>query len=433
MKLKVTGLLSLLMLINTAVFAQQKLELTVQEAIDHALKYNKTQINSGLAVDKAQQGLREAIANGLPQVSATVDYTNALGADISIQFSPDAPATKIPIEPTSNLNVQVTQLIFNGSYIVGVQTAKLYKELSQLNLKKSETDIRTQVTNGYYLVLISQELTKRLLQNLVNLKDLYKKTETLASVGVIEKNDVDQLLIQVNTVQNAVNASERQLELATNMLRLQLGTDINTELVLKEDLETILNQTNAETALSQSLKLENNLDFRMMDQQVGISKKMVDLKKSAALPTIAGYYSYTYKIMKPNFDMSPANVIGLQMSIPVFSSGLRTAQTKQAFIDLKTMENQRELVSDQLRIQEKQLRYNLINAVETFNNQESNIEVSRRVYNSLKLKYEQGIISGLDLITADNNYVKAETDYISAALQLLDARLQLEKIYVTAN
>ncbi len=171
----------------------------------------------------------------------------------------------------------------------------------------------------------------------------------------------------------------------------------------------------------------------MMDQQVGISKKMVDLKKSAALPTIAGYYSYTYKIMKPNFDMSPANVIGLQMSIPVFSSGLRTAQTKQAFIDLKTMENQRELVSDQLRIQEKQLRYNLINAVETFNNQESNIEVSRRVYNSLKLKYEQGIISGLDLITADNNYVKAETDYISAALQLLDARLQLEKIYVTAN
>lgn len=433
MKLKLTWLLTLLMLINTAVFAQQKLELSVQQAVDHALKYNKTFINSSLAVDKAQQGLREAIANGLPQVNATVDYTNALGADISIQFSPDAPATKIPIEPTSNLNVQVTQLIFNGSYIVGVQTAKLYKELSQLNLKKSESDIRTQVTNGYYLVLISHELNKRLEQNLVNLKDLYKKTDMLAGVGIIEKNDVDQLQIQVNTVQNAVNASQRQLELATNMLRLQLGTDINTELVLTEDLETILNQTSAEASLAQSLKLENNLDFKMMDQQVNISKKMVDLRKSAALPSIAGYYSYTYKIMKPNFDMSPANVIGLQMSIPVFSSGLRSAQTKQAFIDLKTMQNQKELVSDHLRIQEKQLRFNLINAMETFNNQKSNIEVSRRVYSSLKFKYEQGIISGLDLITADNNYVKAETDYISAALQLLDARLQLEKIYVTAN
>lgn len=433
MKFKVTGLLTLLIMINSAVFAQQKLELSVQQAVDHALKFNKTLINSGLAVDKAQQGLREAIANGLPQVNATVDYTNALGADISIQFSPDAPATKIPIEPTSNLNLQVTQLIFNGSYIVGVQTAKLYKELSQLSLRKSETDIRTQVTNGYYLVLISQELSKRLQQNLVNLKDLYKRTETLAGVGVIEKNDVDQLLIQVNTVQNAVNASQRQLELATNMLRLQLGTDINTELVLSEDLEKVLNQTNAESSLSQSLKLENNLDFRMMDQQVGISKKMVDLKKSAALPSIAGYYSYTYKIMKPNFDMSPSNVIGLQMNIPVFSSGLRSAQTKQAFIDLKTMQNQKELVSDQLKLQEKQLRFNLINAMETFNNQKSNIEVSRRVYSSLKFKYEQGVISGLDLITADNNYVKAETDYISAALQLLDARLQLEKIYATAN
>ncbi|HLN53859.1 MAG TPA: TolC family protein [Lentimicrobium sp.] len=433
MKLKLTGLFIVLMLINTAVFAQQKLELSVQQAVDHALKYNKTMMNSGLAVDKAQQGLREAIANGLPQVNATVDYTNALGADISIQFSEDMPATKIPIEPTSNFNLQVTQLIFNGGYIVGVQTAKLYKELSQLNLKKSETEIRTQVTSRYYLVLVSQELNKKLQQNLANLKDLYKKTEPLAAVGIKEKNDIDQLLVQVNSVQNAVNASERQLELATNMLRLQLGTDINTELVLSDELESILNQETAETPLTQSFSLENNLDFRMMDQQVGISRKMVDLKKSAALPSIAGYYSYTYKIMKPNFDMSPPNVLGLQMNIPVFSSGLRSAQTKQAFIDLKTMQNQRDLVSDQLRMQEKQLRYNYINAMETFTNQKSNIEVSRRIYSSLKLKYEQGMISGLDLISADNNYVQAETSYISSALQMLEARLQLEKMYITAN
>lgn len=433
MKTKLSVLLLLLSLFTSSVFAQQQLSLTVQQAVDHALKYNKTLINSGYAVDKAQEGVRAAIANGLPQVNATVDYSNALGAEMSIKFGENMPETKIPIKPTSNLKLQVTQLVFNGGYIVGVQTAKLARELSEINRLKSEVDISTQVKNSYYLVQVSSELYQRLKLNLANLKDLYNKTDALAKVGMIEQTDVDQLFIQVNTLQNAVNASERQLELATNMLRLQLGADINTQLVLTDDLETILAQTDNQKSLLQSLKLENNLDFKILDQQVLLTRKSVDMKKAAALPSIAGFYSYTYKLMTSNFDMAAPHMVGLQMNIPIFSSGLRTAQTKQAYIDLKTMQNNRDLVSDQLKIQDKQLRFNMINALETYNNQKSNIDVSRRVYSSLKLKYEQGLISGLDLISADNNYLKAETDYISAALQLLDARLEFEKMYTTAN
>lgn len=433
MKIMLTGLFLMLTLLGTSVSAQQQLTLTVQQAVDHALKYNKTLINSGLAADKAQEGVRAAIANGLPQINATVDYSNSLGAEMTIKFAEGMPENKIPIKPTSNLKVQVSQLVFNGSYIVGVQTAKLARELSDINLEKSEVDIRAQVMNSYYLVQVSSELNKRLQLNLSNLKDLYKKTEAMAKAGIIEQTDADQLFIQVNTLQNAVNASERQLELATNMLRLQLGTDINTQLVLTESLDSIIEQTSAEKSLLQTLKLENNLDFRLMNQQVLLSKKAVDLKKAAALPSLAGFYSYTYKLMTSNFDMAAPHMVGLQLNIPVFSSGVRSAQTKQAYLDLKTMQNNRDLVSDQLKIQDKQLRFNLINAVETYNNLKSNIDVSRRVYSSLKLKYEQGLISGLDLISADNNYLKAETDYISAALQLLDARLQLEKMYTTAN
>lgn len=433
MKTKLIMLMMFLGSMITGAYAQQQLTLTVQQAVDHALKYNTTLINSGLAVDKAQEGVRAAIANGLPQVNATVDYSNALGAEMSIKFMEGAPETKIPIKPTSNLKVQVSQLVFNGSYFVGVQTAKLARELSEISLQKSEADIRTQVMNSYYLVQVSGELNKRLQLNLKNLTDLYHKTDAMAKAGIIEQTDADQLFIQVNTMENAVKSSERQLELATNMLRLQLGADINTQLILTEDLETIIAQADAEHSLLGSLKLENNLDFRLMDQQVLLSKKSVDMRKAAALPSIAGFYSYTYKLMTSNFDMAAPHMIGLQMNIPLFSSGVRTAQTRQAFIDLKTMQNNRDLLGDQLRIQDKQLRYNLINAMETYNNMKSNIDVSRRVYNSLKLKYEQGLISGLELVTADNNYIKAETDYISSALQLLDARLELDKIYVTAN
>lgn len=433
MKIKRIGLLLLISMMYITVNAQQQLTFTLQGAVNHAMQYNKTLLNSGLAVEKAQQSLKEAIANGLPQINAKVDYTNALGASMSIQFSEEMPATEIPIKPSSNFNLQLTQLVFSGNYILGVQTSKLYKELSEMSRQKTETEIKTEVTDGYYLVLVSEELLTKLEQNLVNLKDLYKKTEILASVGIIEKNDVDQLQVQVNTMQNAVNSSKRQLELATNILRLQMGVSIDTELVLSDKLDMILDQTNVEATMLKDFRLENNIDYQLMDQQVVIGKKMVDLKKASALPSIAGFYSYTYKLLKPDFDMTPPHIIGLQMNIPVFSSGLRNAQTQQAYLDLKTIQNNRDLVSDQLRMQEKQLRFNLTNAFETYNNQKSNIEVSRRVYNSLKLKYEQGLISGLDIITADNNYLKAETDYISATLQLLEARLQLEKMYTTAN
>lgn len=433
MKIRLTGLLLLLCVFMMKAEAQEKLTLSLSGAVEHALKYNKTIINSNYAVDKAQQALREAIANGLPQANAKIDYSNAMGASMSIRFNPEMPATEIPIKPTSNFNLQVTQLIFNGSYIVGMQTARLYKELSQMSKVKSETDVKTQVKDSYYLVLVSQELLDKLELNLKNLKDLYKKTETLAKVGVIEQNDADQLFIQVGSLQNAVNASERQLELATNMLRLQLGVNSTTAIELTDKLESILDNSNAEAILLQNFKLENNIDFQLMNQQVDISKKMVDLKKTQALPSIAGFYSFTEKIMKSNFDMSPKNMIGLQVNIPIFSSGVRHYQTKQAYLDLKTTQNNRDLVSDQLQMQEKQLRFNLTNSLETFTTQKSNIEVSRRVYNSLKLKYEQGMISGLDLITADNNYLKAETDYISSILQLLQARLQLEKMLTTSN
>lgn len=433
MKIRLTGLLLLLCVFMMKAEAQEKLTLSLSGAVEHALKYNKTIINSNYAVDKAQQALREAIANGLPQANAKIDYSNAMGASMSIRFNPEMPATEIPIKPTSNFNLQVTQLIFNGSYIVGMQTARLYKELSQMSKVKSETDVKAQVKDSYYLVLVSQELLDKLELNLKNLKDLYKKTETLAKVGVIEQNDADQLFIQVGSLQNAVNASERQLELATNMLRLQLGVNSTTAIELTDKLESILDNSNAEAILLQNFKLENNIDFQLMNQQVDISKKMVDLKKTQALPSIAGFYSFTEKIMKSNFDMSPKNMIGLQVNIPIFSSGVRHYQTKQAYLDLKTTQNNRDLVSDQLQMQEKQLRFNLTNSLETFTTQKSNIEVSRRVYNSLKLKYEQGMISGLDLITADNNYLKAETDYISSILQLLQARLQLEKMLTTSN
>jgi outer membrane protein len=414
---------------NIVLRAQQKLMFDLIGAREYALAYNKSMINSGYAIDRAQMVLREAISNALPQVNASMDYNNALGAKISIRFAENMPATEIDIKPQSNFYLNVGQMIFSGNYIVGIQIANLYKDMSQLGYQKTELDVIAQVTDAYYLVLISEQLRDLLRQNLNNLGGLYSKTAVLEYAGIIEKTDLDQLWVQVNTLENSVSSAERQLEMATNLLRLQLGVSVDNEIELLENLDDLMAAVSFENFVIKDFRVEDNVDFRMARQQEFISEKMLSMQRFNSLPTLSAFYRYTYKLMEPNFDMTPANTLGLQLNIPIFSSGVRYAQTRQALIDLKTTQNNKDFLSDQLWIQERQLRFNLNNSLEAYENQKNNIEVSRRVYESLKLKYEQGLISGLDLIAADNNYLRAETEYIQAKMQVLNARLQLEKLY----
>ncbi|MCL1822130.1 MAG: TolC family protein [Prolixibacteraceae bacterium] len=409
--------------------AQEKLTLTLLEAKQYALRHNKTLHGSELAIDKSEQQLREAISAGLPKVTATADYSNAMGAKMSIQFDDSMPPTEIKIKPSSNLNVQLTQLIFNGNYLVGLQLAKLGKELTSKSHEKSEEDVIAQVTDAYYLVLMTGEMKELLGKNMLNLRDIYVKTEALGRVGIIEMTDVDQLAVQISMLQNTIKSTERQWELAKNMLRLQLGASANMEIDLIETLDGILMTQNVLNSLKAGFQVRNNLDFQLMEFHEKMAERQIKMQQASYLPTLVGYYSRIEKILKPAFDMSPKNMIGLNLSIPIFTGLGTQSKVKQAKIDLETMRINKALLEDRLAIQEKQLQYNLANARETYLNQVANLEVSRRVYNNLKLKFEHGMLSGLDLITADNNYVKAETDYLAAIYQLLSAQTELDKLF----
>jgi outer membrane protein TolC len=408
--------------------AREKLSFNLQEAREYALKYNRTMKNSGLSVTQAQEKLWEAVAAGLPQVNASTDYTNAMGAKISIQFQEGQPATEIPIKPTSNFNLQVGQLLFNGSYLVGVQIARLYGELSEKNLVRTERDVLSQVSESYYLVLVSEESLKILKANTANLQNIYTKMEPMIKVGMREKVELDQLAVQVNSLNNAVNMAERQYELAKNMLRLQLGVSADTEIELTERLTEVLKLEQVSSGLAGMFRIDQNIDFQLLNIQEEMTRKQLDLQKAGYLPTLSGYYSFTHKILKPAFDMSPPHVVGFRMDIPLFSSGERRSKVRQAKIDLETVQNNKLLLEDQLSVQYKQLSFNLKSAIESYENQKRNIEVSREVYENLKLKYEQGIISGLELTTADNNYLKAESDFLTAAYQVLKAQNELNTL-----
>jgi outer membrane protein TolC len=408
--------------------AQEKLVLSLEEASNYAIEYNKVIKNADLAVQEAQKIINESISTGLPQASATVDYSNYMGAEMEFSFQEGVPPQKIPFDPTSNLNLTVSQLIFNGSYIAGLQAAKLYKEMSETSYLKTEQDIKEQVTKSYYNALVSDLSIGIILNNLENTRDIFEKTKAMASVGMAEKLDVDQFEVQLTSLENALKSAERQKELSYNLLRFQLGVTVDTEIELTDSLNGLLEEFEYQVLVETDFSLHNNLDFQLMLKQEQLSDKQVSLQKMNYLPSITGFYSYTNKILKPKFDLSPKNVIGLNLNVPILSSGMRNAQLSQARIRYETTLNNKDLLTNQLLLQEKQLRYNLATALEQYENRKKNVDVAYRIYKNYRFKYEQGITSSLDLTISNNNYLQAESDYLMAIISLFDARLALQKL-----
>jgi len=451
----------------------ERLVLDLQGAVDYAIDFNKTLKNSRLEVERSRKTIWEAIAQGLPQVDGTMDYMSYFnyemefnfgmgeGADFTAEQLQEAytntqtvfpfytpndvamlgantyyeaqlqamlPPTSILLSDQSTAKLQVSQLIFSGQYIVGIQTAKLARLISEQNLEFSELNTKEMVINSYYLVLITEESLEIVEQNLVNLDETLAQTEIMYRTGMAEQTDVDQIRITVNQLVNARNALSRNVELNYNLLRFQLGLEAYVELELTDNLEGLFSSMQPETALTVPFTIENNVTFQIMQTQEEINKKLLDLEQWNYAPTIAGFYNYNAKIMTSGFDMNPNHLVGLQMSVPIFSSGMRKARVDQAKIDYHMAQTNKSILEDQLNLQEKQLKYNLESSLENYFTQQENVEVAQRVYDSYRRKFEQGMANSLDLTQANNNYLDAERNYLTSIMEVMNAKLQLDKL-----
>jgi outer membrane protein TolC len=452
------------------------LVLDLQGAIDHAIDYNKSLKNARLEVERSERSIWEAIAQGLPQVDGTMDYMSYFNYEMEFnfgmgeapEFSPEdlqeawdqtstafpgvtqqdiynhtagtyyegvlqslLPPTTILLSDQSTARLQLNQLIFSGQYILGIQTARLAQLISEQNYDFNELNIKEVVISAYYLVLITGESLDIIERNVANLEETMEQTRIMYNSGMAEQTDVDQLRITVNQLSDARNALERNLELNYNMLRFQLGVEANTDLVLTDSLVMLFTNMQAESALEVPFDIENNVTYQIMHTQEEISKKMVGLEQWNYAPTISGFYNYNAKILTSGFDMNPNHLVGLNMSVPIFSSGMRKARVDQAKIDYNMAQINKSILEDQLTLQEKQFKYNLTSSLENLYTQEENREVAQRVYDSYRRKFEQGMATSLDLTQANNNYLDAESNFINAIMEVMNAKLQLDKLMNT--
>jgi outer membrane protein TolC len=401
------------------------LRLSVEQAREHAIQHNRTVQNAGLSVSEAQRRTWEVISAGLPQVSASIDYQNLMGFNMSLM------GMDIAMAPTSNLNIRATQLIFSASYWVGIKMSRIGEELTETARQQAEQDIRHQTQSAYYGVLVAQENRAILEHNLQNLETIARTTGDLVRIGVAQQTDADQIQLQVLTMRNVIKSIDRNIELAYNLLRFLLGVDSQTQIVLTQTLEDILASKNPNQVLATNFDVSNNHTMQLLEGQVDLANMQINLERASTLPTVAAFYNHTHKIAASAFDMTPNNVIGMQVSIPIFASGQRHARTQQAKINLEKAQNNRDMFVESLLLQEKQLRFNLNNAVDAFELQKEAMDVAQRVFESITRKYQHGTASSLDVTTSNTNLLQTQANYINAMINVFTAQLELEKLLNT--
>jgi outer membrane protein len=359
-------------LVLTAQENSGELRLSLKDAQDYAIMNNKAVKSARFDLEASRIAIRETISAGLPQVNASGSFIDNLQLRTMLldgNFFGDTTGKKYPIRFGSTFNttygVEASLLLFNAPYYVGVESVKLAAKMTEINVQKTEIDTREAIISAYYLTLVSEESIRILDGNIANLIETLKSTRAMYSAGMAESTDIDQMVSNVTMMQNTRSSMERTIELNYNLLRYQLGVTAGTQIKLTETLKSITETINVEALLNQEFDYSGNIDFKLIADQEKLSSLTLKSKKAAVLPTLAGFYSYSKEGQGDKIsqqDWFPTSMAGLQLSIPILASGARLAAIKKAQINLLKARNSRDMVTDQLLLQEKQLKYNLVSA-----------------------------------------------------------------------
>jgi len=268
------------------------------------------------------------------------------------------------------------------------------------------------------------------------MKKLLAHTENSVKVGILNQTDADQLAVQIVTVENTINSVKRSLEMIYNALRLQLGISVDTEIELTQAIDELVNVEKATSLLGVQFSTENNFNYQLLKSSVDLSKAQVNMKKWAYAPSLTAYHSYTKKEYfsdEPTMNMTPPNIIGLSLKVPIFSSASRYASLKAAQIDYEKQLNTLADAGEGLEIQHRQLCFNLSSALETYETQKKNIEVNQRIFEDISRKFENGMASSLEVTTAGSGLITAQSNYVQTLLNLVSAQIALEELLQNGN
>ena len=401
------------------------LSLSLRDAQNYAIKQNRSLRNASLAVQEAYAKRWQTIAAMLPQVDGSYSYSNYLGYSATMSTAMGEFTINMPNVGALGATASVG---INGQGIVGVLLNNIAIDMKKISLDKSESELRGSVMSSYVSLLALQSITELLDSSLVNIQNLESITQNAVNAGAAEQTTADQIRVRVNTMKNNINIQRRNIELATNTLKVLLDVPVETELTLTDSIDDILSPERVISLLSENFRIENNLNYQLLQKQVELAKRNVHMAGWAYGPTVALAYNYTNQQYygEGGMRMTPPNVIQVSVKMPLWSSGKRAAGVVEKKIALEEAKNTLSETTDNLAIQYRQLCFDLTNAYETYMNEKDNIEVAQRVFKSQTEKFKWGAASHLELTNASNDLINAQSTYVNAMPSLVNAQVELE-------
>ncbi|WP_189630498.1 TolC family protein [Roseivirga thermotolerans] len=442
MKRSVKRVSALLLMLLTAVSVSAQESFSLEEAIQYALQNNENLKIAMVNTSDAEAQVGETRADGLPQINANFGYTNNTQIPVNIVpanvFDPNAPegataAIRFGVQHQGQFGVNASQMIWDGSFFIGLKAAKTLREKVVVDELKVREDVIEQVTKAYYLVLVNQVRTNLIEANIATLDSTLRETRALYENGFAEKIDVSRIQVQLNNLKAERSGVDQAILASKNLLKFAMGMPVETPITLSEELD------NFDFEYSASEVDAFSVGDRLELQQVEFLKRLAELDIKNTYSQYIPKVSFTAawgrntgndqfgNLWNENRQWFTNSNIGLNISIPVFD-GLRKKYTvERKKYQLETLNYQQSLLSNSLRQQLINSKMALDVNLERLAVQEDNLELAQEVVEVTRAKYTAGVGSNLELIDAEQSYKVAEVNYLTALYDAIVAKIDLDK------
>ncbi|MEO9571395.1 MAG: TolC family protein [Polaribacter sp.] len=421
--------------------AQEKtINLSLKEAIDFAIKNSYNTKASKNDILTANKKVWETTSIGLPQINGIIDYQNWLKQQVSLlpaEITGGTPGTFIPVtfSTKQNINASVTlkQLLFDGSYLVGLQASRTYLKISKQANEKTELITREAVINAYGNVLVSENSITILEGNIKILEKNLNDAKKIYENGFNEEEDIEQLEITLGNLKSQLNSIKRMKDIAYKMLNLSLGNPIETKLKLTDSLDSLVENNINLNLVSKNFNFNNHIDFKIAENDRESKRLLMKLEQSKALPTLSAFvnygtqaYSETFSFFKSDQSWYNSSLLGVSLNIPLFSSLGRSSKTAQAKIALETADIRLKETEQRLNLLAEKARSEYQLSIENYNTAKKNIGLAERIEKKQRIKFFEGISSSFDLLQAQNQLYSQQQNYIQSMLDVIAKKATLE-------
>jgi outer membrane protein len=429
------------------------LKLSLNEAQTYALENNRAVKNARIDLLSTDKRIWETIATGLPQLGLSANYQHqfvvpeiSFGSYFDANLLPAGyitntdvmnayvPSPKVPLGVPDNTTFDFTlsQLIFSGEYIVGLQATKVFKEISVNSLAKTESQTKETIAGTYVLYLVLGESQRVLNASLASVDQTYNEVLKMNQQGFNEETDVDQIKINWSNLKRLVASVEAQRDVTLKLLKFQLGMEIEQPLELTDSLSAMIQEGNVQYLSPPSFNFENSIDYKIVRNLESTSALFVRREQSKYYPTISAFYRRHEQTNQPSFNFAVKDLVGVGLNIPIFTSGTRSSKISQAKFDLEKSKINTENAAQGLILEFETALTTYQTAFNNFVTNSESIVLSKKVYQKTLIKYKEGVSTSSDLSQNQAQFLNSESAYYTSILTLLNAKAKLDRI-LTVN